>query len=84
MASISNQKVRKTSCLIWQKTTQFTPFERTILPIAPRKSQVGITSNPDTTIPRWEDLSMRTAMQVQGRGSWDIICSHIATIVPLF
>ena len=84
MVSISNQKVRKTSCLIWQKTTQFTPFERTILPIAPRKSQVGITSNPDTTIPRWEDLSMRMDWQVRARDFWATICSHIVEIVRSF
>ena len=57
------------------------PFERTILPIAPRKSQVGITSNQDTTIPRWEGLSMRMDTQVRDKDSSGTICLRIVGII---
>ena len=66
------------------KNSVVCPYERTILPIAPRKSQVGITSNPDTTIPRWEDLSMRMDWQVRARDFWATICSHSVEIVRSF
>ena len=80
MASISNQKVRKTSGLIRQKTTQFAPFERTVFPIAPHNRQASITSKAATTTQWSDDSSMRTHMKAQVKASWATICLRIAII----
>ena len=59
----------------------YTPHKRRKFHIVEVQSQVGITSSPDTTIPRWDDLSMRTHMKAQAKASWATICLRIVEII---